>query len=177
MSLSDLTSDEIAELDDAVLAAYRPQPGVQRTHSEAAADFLTRILPDAVQAHRRWADAVQSEALERGLRNMLQERWKARGGKFVAPVAGRDRVRDRTRGKQVVDAQTGLKSWTQMELDYDSAEDLQDKIADAVRDIDENRANIAIFRKLLDLIESTGAPTVAAALAAVGETLEGYLAS
>lgn len=173
----DLTSEEIAELDDAVHEAYRPTPGVQRTHAEAAADFLQRILPDAEQAHRRWAWAVRAEAMDRGLRALLQDRWKSRGGKFTATVAGKEKVRDRTRGKVIVDPETGVRSWTQMELDFDTATDLRDKIADAVRDIDENRANISIFRRLLDLVESTGAETVADALAAIGVTLEEYLAA
>ena len=171
----DLSGDEVAELDDAVREAYQPTPGVQRTHAEAAADFLGRILPDAEQAHRRWASAVRAEATERGLRSLLQDRWKARGGKFTATVAGRQKVRDRVRGKVVVDEATGVRSWTQMQLDLDGASDLRDKIADAVRNIDENRANISIFRRLLDLVEATQADSVGAALAARGTSLDEYL--
>lgn len=176
--LDQLTATERAEFDAAVTAAYRLPNGATRSHAEALDEFVGRILPDAVQAHRRWAGIVHDEAVRRGLRGIIQERWKGMAGVFRGGiVGGKTKVRPMRRGVVLVDPATGDRSNTQLELIFDTAEDLQRKIADAVRQIDEQRANIAMFRRLLDLLERTEQPTVERALAIVGMDLDEYLSA
>ena len=170
----ELTAQERAEYDAAVSAAYRAD-GDTRTHADALVKFREEILPDAVRAHRRWAHIVLDAAQEYGLRAMLQGRWKALGGVFHGQVDGRKKVRPARRGVAQVDPETGVKEWTQAELIFDTADDLQRKIAEAARRIREERDNIVMLRRLLDLLEKTGAGTVERGLAAVGMTLDEYL--
>lgn len=169
-----LTPQERAEYDTAVTAAYRTD-GVTRTHAEALDIFRTAILPDAIQAHRRWAGVVMDMATEYGLRALLKARWKSLGGVFHGQVNGKRKVRPARRGVAQVDPETGVKRWTQLELALDTEEDLNRKIAEAVRRMGEERDNIVMFRRLLDLLEETGAATVERGLALVGMSLDEYL--
>jgi hypothetical protein len=172
--VTDLTPQERVEYDAAVTAAYRTD-GETRTHAEALVRFREEILPDAVQAHRRWAHVAMDEALELGLRMTLKGRWKALGGVFHGQVNGRKKTRAARRGVAQVDPESGAKQWTQLELMFDAADDLRRKIAEAVRRMREEQDNIVMFRRLLDLLEQTGASTVERGLSAVGMSLDEYL--
>lgn len=173
----ELSAQERAELDAAVTAAYVRADGSVRSHGEAIVRFLDVILPDAIQAHRRWAGLVHDEATRRGVRSLIQGRWKSMAGVFHGVIRGKSKVRPMRRGVERVDTSTGDRTWTQMEIVYDTAEDLQRKIAEAARNIEEQRSNITFFRRLLDLLERTGEPTVERGLATVGLTLDEYLAA
>ena len=173
--INDLNAQERAEFEAAVTAAYRDEEGEVRSHREALREFRESILPDAVQAHRRWAHIVMDAATELGLRTILQKRWKSSGGIFHAKVHGKHRTRPMRRGVRRINPETGEKYETQLELLLDSADDLKNKIAEAARRINEEAATIAMLRKLLDLLEATGAGTVERGLVAVGMTLDEYL--
>lgn len=173
----DLTPTERAEYDAAVTLAYRGPSGETHSHRKAAEIFIATLIPDAVQAHRRWAGIVHDEATTRGLRAMLQERWKTLGGQFRVPVNGRMHSRHLRRGKVVRDPATGDAREVQTELIFDTAEDLRNKIVEAARRIESERVNIRVFRQLLTLLEETGAPTVERGLERVGKTLDEFLAA
>lgn len=174
MRFGDLTREERAEVDALVHEAYTAADGTTRTHAEAMAQF-DRLLASAVQARREWTGVLLDDWREAGMRRFLRDRWKHAE---VFTFAHRGRVRSRTvrRGAFRPDADGRVRS-TQLALWEWSAEDLRSAIADAARQVAEHQANIALYRDMLGLLDSTGAPTVTAALAERGQSWDEWLAS
>lgn len=175
MRLSDFPPNVRLEIEAAVTDAYTGEDGAVLPHGEAAARF-DHFLTDAVQAQRSWAPQLLDAFRRDGSARFAHEVWK--NSDFFRYRHG-DKTRTRTtkRGRRRVNEQTGGLEWVQEALFGWDALALKNAIADAARQIDEHRANIAMYRHLLDLLEETGTETVRDGLAAAGMSLEEYLAS
>lgn len=174
MKFSDLPEQERDEVVDSVRAAYRTSTGVIRSHRAALVEFGD-LLDDAEQAHRPWVGDLRSQWLRDGMRRFLQEQWKACGRPFVVvDKSGKTHERTTMRGVKRPD-ETGKLVWTQMEILDWYADDLKLAIVDAASQVEEQKANIGAFRRLLDLMGSTGSATVADALAETGQSLDEFL--
>lgn len=168
-----LTPEEKAEVDSAIIDAYT-ENGAVLPRSEAVERF-DGFVADAVQAHRPWAALLLDEWRRAGETAFIAERWKKLGGQFRLTANGRTRQRPMVRGTRKPD-DVGVERWVQESLLSWTAEQLERAIVEAARRIEEERANIAAYRTLLDLLRETGRPTVAAALDAVGRSLDEFLA-
>lgn len=171
----DLTPAERLEIDTAIRDAYMAEDGSTRSHAEAV-EVFGRALTDAIQAHRSWPGVLLDAWRMAGMRKYIRERWKYLDGHYSFTHKGRSRERTIRRGRLARDGDTGRTKWVQDSLLDFTAADLRAAIAQGQRRIDEERANIATWRALLDLLEVTGCSTVRAALAKVGKSLEEYLA-
>lgn len=168
--------EERAQIDAMVHDAYIREDGSVRTNAEATQEF-DRMIADAVQAHREWAGALMDDWRYAGMKRFIHERWKVLEGRFGFAHRGRTRERTLRRGTLRRDEQTGREVWVQDTLlDFTTAA-LERAIAQCVSRIDEERANIAMYRALLDLLETTQETTVRAALDKADVSLEEYLAS
>lgn len=173
MKLADFSPEERLEIETAVVDAYTGPGGEVLTHIEAAERFESFLI-DAVQAHRPWAQRLLDGFRHDGAARFAHDTWKH--SKFFRFRHGeKSRTRTTKRGRQRVNEDTGQYEWIQDELFGWDAIALKNAIADAARQIDEHRANIAMYRHLLDLLEQTGATTVREGLQAVGMALEEYL--
>lgn len=170
-----LTPGERMEVDAAVHDAYVADDGTIRSHAEAA-EVFDHLLIDATQAHRRWAGMLMDAWRYAGMKQYIRNRWKELEGRFDFSHKGRTRSRTMRRGTRVRDSETGREWWIQDDLFDFTASRLERAIAECTRRIEEERANIALYRALLDLLEVTGCATVRAALGKTGQTLEEYLA-
>lgn len=171
----DLTPAQRIEVEAAIRDAYVAADGSTRSHAEAV-EIFDRILMDAVQAQRTWPGILLDSWRMAGMRNYIKAHWKELDGRYGFTHKGRSRTRTIRRGRLVRDQETGREVWIQDALYDFTAMDLRRSIAQAQGRIDEERANIATWRALLDLLEVTGCVTVRAALEQVGKTLEEYLA-
>lgn len=172
MRLSDFAPEERIEIEAAVTDAYTAGDGSVLPHAEAAKQF-DQFLADAVQAHKPWAERLLDAFRRDGAARFAKETWK-NSGFFQFRHGEKSRTRTVKRGHQVIDDE-GRRAWVQDELFGWDVHALKDAIADAARQIDEHRANIAMYRHLLDLLEETGEATVHDGLAALGKSLEEYL--
>lgn len=168
-----LSPEERVEVEAAVHDAFvRDDDGI-RTLMEADAEF-DRYVTDAVQAHRPWAALLLDAWRDEGRRAFLKDRWK-NSDVFALTYRGKLRRRQKNRGTQVRDAE-GRQGWVQAPLEFWTADQLRRAISESARRIEEERANIAMYRALLDLLEQTGQATVENGLQIVGMTLQEYLA-
>lgn len=166
--------EDQAEVDKAIHDAYVAPDGQVRNHADALEAFEP-ILADAIQAHRGWAMDLEREFLRRGMRTWLIGRRK--NSKFFEFVdRGRKKKRSVNRGVVRSDDE-GVARWTQLELWSWTADDLHAAIAQASRNIEENRANISLYRDMIDLLDQTEAFTFEQALGVVGLTWGQWLAS
>jgi hypothetical protein len=171
----DLTPAQRLEVDTAIRDAYMAEDGSTRGHAEAA-ELFGSFLQDAIQAQRTWPGILLDDWREAGMRKFIHQRWKELDGRFSFTHKGRSRERTVRRGRLVRDGETGREKWVQDALLDFTAADLRRAIAQGQRRIDEERANIATWRALLELLEVTGCTTVRAALDKTGKSLEEYLA-
>ncbi len=176
MKFSELPEEERAEVVAAVRDSYRTPTGTTRSHRAALTAFM-QTLDDAEQAHRPWVADLRRQWLIEGMRKFLQSQWKMLGVPFeIVDGSGKSHSRTTTRGAQRPD-ETGKYVWTQLELLDWGAEDLKLALTIEAGHVEEARVNIGMFRRLLDLLEQTAAPTVADALGIVGKTLDEFLNS
>ena len=171
----ELTPAQRIEVEAAIRDAYIADDGSTRSHSEAA-EVFDHILTDAIQALRTWPGVLLDSWRAVGMKKFIRDRWKELDGHYGFTHKGRFRERTIRRGRLIRDGDTGRTKWVQDPLYDFTASDLRRSIAEAQGRIDEERANIATWRALLDLLEVTGCSTVRAALDQVGKTLEEYLA-
>lgn len=167
---------ERVEVDAMVHDAYVRQDGSIRTNAEAA-DIFDRFISDAVQAHRGWAGELLDSWRYDGMKRFIHGRWRDLEGRFGFTHKGSRRERSLRRGTRERDPESGREVWIQDSLLDFTAERLERAIAEGVRRIDEERANIAMYRALLDLLEITSESTVRGALKKAGTSLEEYLAN
>lgn len=170
-----LSREERAQVEAAVHDAYVDNEGGIRSHNEADALF-DRYIADAVQAHRKWAGVLLDGWRDDGRRAFLRDRWRELAGRFGYLHKGRTRSRTMRRGTRVRH-EDGAQRWVQEALIEWTADQLEAAIKDCAARIDEERANIAMYRALLELLKESGEPTVRLALEAKGVSLEEYLAS
>lgn len=168
-----LTAEERAEVDAAVHDAYTTEDGDVRGHAEAMEEF-GRAIADAVQAHRRWPEVLLDAWREEGQRAFLRSRWKD-AKVFGLIHKGRKRTRAERRGV-LARSDEGRQEWRQVSLIDWTADQLQQAIRDCAKRIEEERANVAMYRALLELLTETGQFTVRAALEIRKVSLEDYLA-
>jgi len=171
-TFNDLPAGDRAEIDAAIVAAYEADDGSTRTHAEAR-EIFDKFVASAVQAHRTWAGILLDWWRVEGETRFLRDRLKA--PTFALLHNGRKRKRSVHRGTQVRD-DTGKATWVQPSLLTFDAEQLKNAISQSVRRIEEERANIHMYRALLDLLEETGAALVGDALGQRGQSLEEFLA-
>lgn len=164
------------EFDALVLSCYGDNRDGRITHQNALIVFMAG-LDDATQAQRPWVDVVEDQARREGLMEILKARDSALKGRYVYidKVSGKRHRRDNVVGTSVPDAETGVEKFTQMELIDLTEIQLRKKIDEAASNVRENRANIAIARKCLEVIAETGAATAREGLH--GQSLEEYLAA
>lgn len=168
-----LSPEKRAEVYAAIHDAYVREDGTIRPHAEAD-EIFDSFVADAVQAHRSWAGLLLDEWRDNGRRAFLRDRWRNEET-FNLIHKGRKRRRTERRGTQTRNTD-GLKNWVQMSLLLWTADQLHAAIRECGARIEEERANIAMYRALIELIEETGQYTVQAALDAKGKSLEEYLA-
>lgn len=174
MKFADFPEQERDEVIDAVRDAYRMPNGGTRSHRAAMVEFA-QYVDDAEQAQRPWVGDLRAQWIRDGMRRFLQDQWKACGRPFVVvDKSGKAHERTTTRGVLRPD-ETGKPQWTQLELLDWKVDDLKLAIDVAAGHVEEQRVNIGMFRRLLDLLAQTGAATVAEALAASGQSLDEYL--
>lgn len=170
-----LSPDERAEVEALVVASYvDTETGETRPTRQAKAEFVASV-ESARQAGRVWADAMAEDWIATGAGNFAAGLWKRRDA-FTTTVKGEQRSRSLHRGKKSVaadgarvDVQESLLSW--------SVEDLKEAIvAEAMRQ-KEARINLDTYAKLIRLCQDTGIEPVDAALAAIGMSLDEYLAT
>lgn len=174
MKFSDMPEDERTEILDAVRDSYLTATGTPRSHAAALTEFA-HLLDDAEQAHRPWVRDLRNAWMFEGMRKFIQDQWKAIGKPFVVmDKKGGSHVRSTKRGVLRPD-ESGKQAWTQMELLDWNADDLQLALNIAATHVEEQRVNIGMFRRLLDLMDRTGKETVGEALSASGVTLDEFL--
>jgi hypothetical protein len=169
-----LGPDERAEVESGVVAAYiDPETGETRPTSAAKAEFV-EFVRTAERQGREWAGILLDEWAERGAGNFAAELWKRRDA-FTATVKGVQRSRSLHRGKKVrtadgtsLDVQASLLDW--------SLDDLKEGlVAEAMR-AKEARINLDTYAALIRLCDDTGKQPVSVALAAIGKSIDEYLA-
>lgn len=170
-----LGPDERAEVEALVVAAYVDmETGETRPTRDAKAEFLA-AFESARAAGRLWADAMAEEWTANGAGNFAAALWKRRDA-FTTTVGGEQRSRSLHRGKKVrrndgtsADVQASLLDW--------SVDDLKEAIVAEAMRAKEARINLDTYAKLIRLCKETGVEPVEAALAAIGMSLEEYLAA
>jgi len=172
----DLSPQDRIEIDSMVHDAYMGDDGEIRTNAEAA-EVFDGFMSDAVQAHRAWAGILLDAWRHAGMKRFIHDRWKVLEGRYGFMHRGRRHERNLRRGTRVRNQQTGREVWIQEPLLDFTATQLQRAIAECAARIEEEQANIATYRALLDLLEVTGELTVRGALKVQGFSLEDYLAS
>ncbi|MDO5535358.1 MAG: hypothetical protein Q4F65_11995 [Propionibacteriaceae bacterium] len=171
-TFNQFSREERAEIDALIHEAYTDENGETRTHVEAAEEF-DRLLTSAVQAHREWAGMLLDDWRYEGMKKFIGDRYKH---SELFTFTRRDRQVTRTvkRGRVKVDDE-GVKSWHQEPLPGWTRRDLMAAIRAEEGAIADRQANIAMYRALVDLLDDTGAHTVAEALDMRSITLEQYL--
>lgn len=172
-NFKDLPPQVRAEIDSAVHDAYVGEDGSIRTHAEAS-ELFDKFIVDAIQAHRQWPGILLDAWRAEGRRRFVRDRWKY-SEIFRWFHKGKQRQRTERRGARHVDDDGGQR-WVQESLFGWDIDKLKDAIVHCVGRIEEERANIAMYRALIDLLEETGSTTVQAGLKAKGTTLEEFLA-
>jgi hypothetical protein len=172
MKMSDFTPEEQAEIVSAVHDASVDPDGDVRPLEDARIEF-DRYMASAVQAHRAWAAKLLDGWRVDGERAFIKHVRKSDAFRFAHQ--GKIRRRSLRRGTRTRD-ESGQPVWVQTEILTWTAAQLENAIKESVRRIDEERANIAMYRALLDLLEETGAVFVNAALEQRDQTLEEFLA-
>jgi hypothetical protein len=168
-----LSREERAEIDAAVHESYTRPDGSVRDHREAD-EMFDRFITDALQAQRAWATHLLDGWRIEGRRAFLKSRWK-NGRLFDLVHKGKVRRRAERRGTQVRN-DDGRQVWVQDSLLAWSVDQLDAAISQTVGRVEEERANLAMYRTLRDLLVKTGGETLGDALAEVGMSLQEYLA-
>lgn len=169
---SKFSPEERAEIDSLIHEAYTDEAGETRTHAEAAEAFDS-LLADAVQAHREWAGMLLDSWRWSGMKSFIADRYKQ---SEIFDFTRRERQISRTvkRGMQHV-ADDGSTRWTQEPLPAWTRHTLIAAIRAEAAAIAERQTNIAMYRALVDLLDETGAVTVAEALTTCGQDLSEFL--
>ncbi len=167
-----LSPEERAEVHAAIHDAYMREDGTIRPHVEAD-EIFDGFVADAVQAHRTWAGLLLDEWRDNGRRAFLRDQWRNEEI-FNFIHKGRKRRRTERRGTRVRHPD-GHTVWIQESLFSWTVDQLHAAIRECGARIEEERANIAMYRALIELIEETGQHTVRTALEVRGMSLEDYL--
>ena len=167
---SGLSIEDRAEIDAAIRVSYDEGSS---TLAGAVEEFLD-WMASATQAHREYADALRGEWELAGATKFVRERWGSMRHVHFRRADGSTEVRPGNRGTLRVN-ELGRQQWEAKPLDLWDTDRLQRGIADCVRRIETERTTIANYRRLLDLLETTGCTFVHEGLAAVGQTLDEFL--
>lgn len=168
-----LSDDERSEYDALFYAATHYKDGKRRKSAEIGREML-RLLRDAEQAERPWANWVMEDALVDGLRSKAI-RWCNAKEIVETIIGGRVVKKAAAYGIRKRDAETGRTEWTRpIWPDMGRDELIQVISASVVRSAAEAEL-AATARRLLKLVDETGAETVADALELKEVTLEEFL--
>lgn len=171
MKMSDFTPEDQAEIAKAVLEASADDGGGTPSVEEARERF-DGFLVDAIQAHRGWAAVLLDGFRVDGERAFIKHVQKSEAFRFQHE--GKQRKRSLRRGTRRQDDE-GKRTWVQDSLLSFTAAQLDQAIRECTNRIDEERANIAMYRGLIGLLNQTSAMFVGDALAQVGKSLEEFL--
>lgn len=168
-----LSPEELADYEELMYQATHLEGGARRPSAEIGPEML-RLLDDAIQAQRPWATWVKEGATLSGLRSHGVKWVNARERLTTALNGVREISKAAARGVRRKDAQG--RAVHQQTLWEDMFEDDLAQIARrAGGQILAERENIAIARRLSDLIARTGRMPVSEALASIGMSLEEFL--
>lgn len=167
-----LSPEDKAQYDALMHEAGYTSDGQQRPSHEIK-DKCEELLRKAVRDGKTWATYVlDADARDGHLKRF--KRWDRQrqvvATRFGERVVKKSAVMSLKRRDDVGRLFYQGTFWDDM-----NAQDLMDIIGDATVRIESNRDLIATARRLLDLLEKTGMPTVSLALERLGMELEEYL--
>lgn len=168
-----LSSEERAEYDDLMYTARFYDDGKSRPSGEIG-DRMHALLLDAVKANRPWAEWVLEDDVRAGHR-LRSKKWD-RVRRYVLTkkgevIAKRSAVMAILRRHPITQEPGWFDTeWTDMDTD-----ELLQVIAGARQRLESAKESVAIARRLLRLIDETGAETVGEALEQRGLSINEYL--
>lgn len=167
-----LTPEERNEYERLVYDATHNDDGTARASSQIGPE-LHRLLVDAEQAHREWATWVREDAEISGLRE-VGKKWMREKEVITTRIGTRTVTKPAAYAirKQSASGKSAFQPtlWPDM-----TGVELKQLVASAGVRINAERDTIATARRLLDLIEQTGAEPVSVALERIGMSLEEFL--
>ncbi|MBB2914905.1 hypothetical protein FHS43_006217 [Streptosporangium becharense] len=168
-----LSPEERAEYDALLHEAGYDDNGEQRPAHEIK-ERMHRLLQDAVQAHRTWAGYVLDADVREGHHRRFKG-WDRARQVVSTRHGGRVVKRSAVMSLRRRDPDNGRTYWQGTFYPDMTREDLLDVINGSEVRIGSERITIATARRLVALLDETGAATVAEALEARGVELETYL--
>lgn len=168
-----LSPEERAEYDALLHEAGYDEAGEQRPAHEIK-ERMHRLLQEAVQAHRTWAGYVLDADVREGHHRRFKGWDRARQ---VVNTRHGERVvrRSAVMSLRRRDPDNGRTYWQGTFYADMTRQDLLDVVNGAEVRIGSERITIAMARRLVALLDETGAATVATALETRGVELETYL--
>lgn len=146
------------------------------TNQSERIDAYLRIMNDAEQAHRPWVSPTKNEALRCGLGVDLKKMHDRTVDRMKVKL-GDGRIVEKRRTTGIIRANIdGSPSWTQLEFDNCTVEDLLAKYDEVSRRVETNRDTLTMLGRLIALCRQTGAETPAKAAAVLGITVDEWLA-
>ncbi|MEV8636560.1 hypothetical protein AB0395_33425 [Streptosporangium sp. NPDC051023] len=168
-----LSSEERAEYDALLHEAGYDDNGVQRPAHEIK-DRMHKLLQDAVQAGRSWAEYVLDDDVREGHHKRFK-RWDRVRQVVTTRYGERVIKRSALMSLRRRDSVSGRTYWQGTFYPDMTREDLLDVINGCEVRISSERITIATARRLVALLDETGVATVTEALKSRGVELETYL--